>query len=126
MVVAMSKNGGAIMNYKRNQRAVVSLMLILALAFVGIGSIVLSPLTTANARTATVYVSIGKVVAIQTNVARRGIMEVKSNRTGEVYKFYLGNRTAYYPRRYPSIGETVKVHYYNDRGYLKATSVEIQ
>jgi hypothetical protein len=114
------------MNYRRNQKAVVSSMLILALALVGIGSVMLSPLTIASARGATIYVSVGKVVAIQTNVARRGIMEVKSNRTGEIYKFYLGNRTAYYPRRYPYIGETVKVHYFNDRGYLKATSVEIQ
>ncbi len=114
------------MNYGRNRKAIVSLMLIVALAFVGIGSIVLSPLTVANARTATIYVSIGKVVAIETNAFRRGFMDVKSNRTGEIYKFYLGNRTAYYPHRYPSIGETVKVHYYNDRGYLKATRVEIQ
>jgi len=114
------------MNYKRNQRAVVSLMLILALSCVGIGSIVLSPLTIANAGGATIYVSVGKVVAIETNAFRKGIMEVKSDRTGEIYKFYLGNRTAYYPHRYPYIGETVKVHYYNDRGYLKATSVEIR
>jgi hypothetical protein len=123
---AVSKKGDAIMNYRRNRKAVVSLMMILALALVGIGGVVLSPLTVADAREATIYVSVGKVVAIQTNVARRGIMEVKSNRTGEVYKFYLGNRTAYYPRRYPYIGETVKVHYYNDRGYLKATQVEIR
>ena len=114
------------MDYKWNQKTGVSLMVILALVLVGIGSVVLSPLTVANARTATIYVSVGKVVAIQTHVARRGIMDVKSNRTGGVYRFYLGNRTAYYPHRYPSIGETVKVHYYNDRGYLKATSVEIQ
>ncbi len=114
------------MIYRRNRRAVVSLMLILALALVGIGSIVLSPLTVANARTATIYVSVGKVVAIETNAFRKGIMDVKSDRTGEIYKFYLGNRTAYYPHRYPYIGETVKVHYYNDRGYLKATSVEIR
>jgi hypothetical protein len=122
----MSMHGGAIMNYRRNRKAVVSLIIIVAVALVGIGSVVLSPLTVANARGATIYVSVGKVVAIQTNVARRGIMDVKSNRTGEVYRFYLGNRTAYYPHRYPYIGETVKVHYYDDRGYLKATSVEIQ
>jgi len=114
------------MDYKRNQKTGVSLMIILALVLVGIGGAVLSSPIVANARGATIYVSLGKVVAIQTNVARRGVMEVKSNRTGGVYKFYLGNRTAYYPHRYPYIGETVKVHYYNDRGYLKATSVEIQ
>jgi hypothetical protein len=122
----MPNNGGAIMDYRRNQKGVVSLMLILALVFVGIGGIVLSPLTIANARTATIYVSVGKVVAIETNAFRKGIMEIKSDRTGEIHKFYLGSRTAYYPHRYPYIGETVKVHYYNDRGYLKATSVEIR
>jgi hypothetical protein len=126
MMFAMSENGGVIMNYRRNQKANVSLMIILALALAGIGSIVLSLPTIANAGTATIYVSVGKVVAIETNAFHRGIMEVKSNRTGEINKFYLGNRTAYYPHRYPNIGETVKVHYYNDRGYLKATSVEIQ
>jgi hypothetical protein len=114
------------MDYRRNRKIIVSLMLIVALALVGVGSTVLSSLTTAHAREATIYVSVGRVVAIQTNIARRGVMEVKSNRTGEIYKFYLGNRTAYYPRRYPYIGETVKVHYYNDRGYFKATRVEIQ
>ncbi len=114
------------MNYRRNRRTIVSLILILALVFVGIGGIVLSPLTIANASGATVYISVGKVVAIETNAFHRGIIEVKSNRTGEINKFYVGNRTAYYPHRYPNIGETVKVHYYNDRGYLKATSVEIQ
>ncbi len=114
------------MNYRRNRRASVSLMLILALAFVGIGGIVLFPLTIANASGATIYISVGKVVAIETNAFRKGFMDVKSDRTGEIYKFYLGNRTAYYPHRYPYIGETVKVHYYNDRGYLKATSVEIR
>jgi hypothetical protein len=114
------------MDSKAYKKAAASFMVILALVLVGMGGAVMSSLTIANARGATIYVSVGKVVAIETNVVRRGIMEVKSNRTGEVYKFYLGNRTAYYPHRYPYIGETVKVHYYNDRGYLKATSVEIQ
>jgi hypothetical protein len=126
MTFAMSNNGGKKMESKVYKKAVLCFMAILALLLVGTGDAVLSPLTVANARTATIYVSVGKVVAIQTNVARRGIMDVKSNRTGAVNRFYLGNRTAYYPHRYPSIGETVKVHYYDDRGYLKATSVEIQ
>ena len=114
------------MDGKRYKKTAASLIVVIAVVISVIGSAVLSSPIVANARRATIYVSVGKVVAIQTNVARRGIMEVKSNRTGEVYKFYLGNRTAYYPHRYPYIGETVKVHYYNDRGYLKATSVEIQ
>ena len=126
MMLAMLNNGGAIMGYRRNQKTIVSLLLIVTLALVGIGSIVFSPPTIAHAVGATIYVSIGKVVAIETHAFHRGVLQVKSNRTGEVYQFYLGNRTVYYPHRYPSIGETVKVHYYTDRGYLKATSVEIQ
>ena len=122
----ISKKGDSIMDGKRYKKLAVSLIVVIAVVISVIGSAVLSSPIVANARGATIYVSVGKVVAIQTNVARRGIMEVKSNRTGEVYRFYLGNRTAYYPHRYPSIGETVKVHYYTDRGYLKATSVEIQ
>jgi hypothetical protein len=122
----ISKKGDSIMDGKRYKKLAVSLIVVIAVVISVIGSAVLSSPIVANARGATIYVSLGKVVAIQTHVARRGIMEVKSNRTGEVYKFYLGNRTAYYPHRYPYIGETVKVHYYNDRGYLKATSVEIQ
>ena len=115
------------MECKRYKKTAVSLIVVLAVVISVVGSAVLFSPIVANARgAATIYVSVGKVVAIQTNAFRKGIMDVKSNRTGEVYKFYLGNRTAYYPHRYPYIGETVKVHYYNDRGYLKATSVEIQ
>ncbi len=114
------------MDCKRYKKAAVSLIVVLAVVISVIGSAVLSSPIVANARTATIYVSVGKVVAIETNAFRKGIMDVKSDRTGEIYKFYLGNRTAYYPHRYPYIGETVKVHYYNDRGYLKATSVEIR
>ena len=114
------------MDCQRYKKTAVSLIIVFAVALSVIGSAVLSSPIVSNARGATIYVSIGKVVAIQTNIAHRGFMDVKSNRTGEVYRFYLGNRTAYYPHRYPNIGETVKVHYYDDRGYLKATSVEIQ
>ena len=67
----------------------------------------------------------GKVVSIQTNVFRRGTIVLKSDQTGKSYTVYVGSRTIYYPRRYPSIGETIKVRYINDRGYLKAEHVEI-
>jgi len=67
----------------------------------------------------------GKVISIQTNVFRRGTIVVKSDQTGNTYTFYVGRNTIYYPHRYPSIGETIKVLYINDRGFLKATRVEI-
>jgi hypothetical protein len=113
------------MAYKRNRKTGVSLMVILALVLVGIGGVVLTTLTIANAAEIGPKQVQGKVVSIQTHAAWRGTIEVKSNHTGKVYTFYLGSRTAYYPRRYPGIGETVRVHYVNDRGYLKATRVEI-
>ena len=67
----------------------------------------------------------GKVVSIYTNVFRKGTMVVKSDKTGKTYTFYLGRRTLYVPHRYPTVEETVKVSYINDRGFLKATQVEI-
>ena len=67
----------------------------------------------------------GKVTSIYTNVFRKGTMVVKSDKTGKTYTFYLGRRTIYIPRRYPSTEETVKVSYIDDRGFLKATQVEI-
>ena len=67
----------------------------------------------------------GKVVSIYTNVFRKGTIVVKSDKTGKTYTFYVGTRTIYIPHRYPSTGETVKVSYIDDRGFLKATRVEI-
>jgi hypothetical protein len=67
----------------------------------------------------------GKVLSIKTGSFARGVITVKSSRTGEVYTFYVGKKTTYNPQRYPAVGETVKVNYINDRGRLKATSVEV-
>ncbi len=114
------------MNGKVNKKVMVSFMMVLALGFAGIAGAALYPTTIASASEAVVHVVQGKVVAIETNAIRRGIIEVKSYHKGEIFKFYVGNRTAYYPHRYPYIGEAVTVHYFNDRGYLKATEVEIR
>jgi hypothetical protein len=65
----------------------------------------------------------GKVTQFSTR-ARKGTIVVKSDQTGKPYTFYVGWKTIYAPR-YPAIGETVKVQYVNDRGFLKATHVEI-
>jgi hypothetical protein len=67
----------------------------------------------------------GKVLSIQTHPFGRGIIEVKSDQTEEVYMFYVGRDTTYAPHRYPAVGETIKVHYFNDRGRLKAIRLEI-
>jgi hypothetical protein len=67
----------------------------------------------------------GKVLSIRTHLYNRGTIEVKSDQTEEVYMFYVGRDTVYDPHRYPAIGETIKVRYFNDRGRLKAIRVEI-
>ena len=113
------------MKRKAYKKAVPAVMVILALVLVGIGGI-FSLITIANAKELGPNVVVGKVLAIQTNAWRRGTIEVKSNHTGRIYTFYVGSRTDYYPYRYPYIGETIRVHYVNDRGYLKATRVEIR
>jgi hypothetical protein len=63
----------------------------------------------------------GEVISIQ-----RGRISIQGLRTGKAYTVYVGRRTRYYPRRYPSIGEKIKVFYILDRGYMKATEVHIE
>jgi hypothetical protein len=113
------------MDCKRNKKAAVSLVVILALVLVGMSGI-FAPISIANAGEVGPNTVQGKVLSIQGHGFGRGTIEVKSDNTGNVYTFYVGSRTAYYPRRYPYVGERVRVQYINDRGYLKATSVEIR
>jgi hypothetical protein len=56
----------------------------------------------------------------------RGQITLKSLNTGKEYTVYVGHRTNYTPRRYPVVGEKVKVVYIDDQGTLKATLVEIR
>ncbi len=63
----------------------------------------------------------GKVVSLQ-----RGSITIQSIPEGKTYTVYVGRRTIYEPRRYPAIGEKVKVLCIDDRSYMKATQVEIQ
>jgi hypothetical protein len=112
------------MQWRLDKNRLVALAVILAVAFAGIGGL-FSHLVIAKATEIGPNEVQGKVVSIETNAFRRGTIGVTSDQTGESYTFYVGSRTAYYPRRYPSIGETIRVHYVNDRGYLKATRVEI-
>ena len=65
----------------------------------------------------------GKVTQFHTKF-KKGTIVVKSDQTGKTYTFYVGWNTIYTPR-YPGIGETIKVTYFNDRGFLKATRVDL-
>jgi hypothetical protein len=121
----ISKNGGSIMDWKTYKKAMLALMVIISLVLVGMSGI-LVPISMANAGEVGPNTVQGKVLSIQGHGFGRGTIEVKSDHTGKVYTFYVGKRTAYYPRRYPGIGETIRVQYVHDRGYLKATRVEIR
>jgi hypothetical protein len=72
-------------------------------------------------------VVLGKVTSAAIGAAGRGTIHVQSYNTGKIYTFYTGMRTDYNIRgRYPVRGDSVKVYYINDRGYLKATYVSIR
>ena len=69
----------------------------------------------------------GQVTSADIGVAGRGTIHVQSYYTGKIYTFYTGVRTDYNVRgRYPARGDSVKVYYINDRGYLKATYIRIR
>jgi hypothetical protein len=101
-------------------------LVIFFMALVGIGS-VLSPSAIAKEdKEIGPNIVQGKVLVIQTHpFGRPGILQVKSDQTEQVYAFLVGINTDYVPRRYPAVGETVKVSYITDRGQMKATLVEI-
>lgn len=111
------------MHVRRHRRAV-AIAVIACLALTAL-IYILEPISRATAKELDPNVVQGKVISIITRVWRRGVMDVKSDLSGKVYTFYLGKRTAYSPYRYPAVGERVRVHYVNDRGYLKAIRVEI-
>ena len=108
----------------RTTKAMVGIITIIFLVGMGIGGI-FSTIKSAQADEIGPNQVQGKVTSIYTNVFRKGTIVVKSDKTGKTYTFYLGRRTIYIPHRYPSTEETVKVSYINDRGFLKATQVEI-
>jgi hypothetical protein len=67
----------------------------------------------------------GKVLLTKINIFLRGVIEVKSDLTDKVYMFYVGMDTVYIPDRFPIVGETIKVTYFNEEGKLKAARVQI-
>jgi len=68
---------------------------------------------------------LGRVIAVRLRANRRGTMAVRSLHTEKEYTFFVGWRTSYHPRRYPAIGEQVKVYYLFDKGLMEATQVVI-
>ncbi len=69
----------------------------------------------------------GQVTSADIGAAGRGTIHVQSYHTGKIYTFYTGVRTDYNVRgRYPARGDSVKVYYVNDRGYLKATYIRLR
>lgn len=67
----------------------------------------------------------GELIASHIRAARAGTITVRSLHTGTVYSFSVGWHTSYHPRRYPAIGERVKVYHLRDKGLMKATQVII-
>jgi hypothetical protein len=68
---------------------------------------------------------LGRVVTLRLRANRRGTLAVRSLQTGKEFTFFVGWRTSYHPRRYPTIGEQVKVYYLFDKGLMEATQVKI-
>jgi hypothetical protein len=68
---------------------------------------------------------LGRVIAVELRANRRGQIAIRSLNTGKEYTFSVGWRTSYHPRRYPAIGEQVKVSYLADKGFMEATQVKI-
>jgi hypothetical protein len=99
--------------------------MVIFVVLVGIGG-VLSPITVAKENREIGHSDVqGKVLSIRTNLFGRGTLEVKSDLTDKVYIFYVGMETVYNPERYPAVGETIKVTYFDDQGKLKAARVQI-
>ena len=65
----------------------------------------------------------GTVVAIQGGV--RKWLEIKGETDEAVVSFRIGKNTVYVPRRYPDIGEKVRVMYITEKGVHVATKVLI-
>lgn len=68
---------------------------------------------------------LGKVMTADIGENSEGTITVKSLHTGRIHTFSVGWQTSYHPRRYPSIGERVKVYFLADEDVMKATQVTI-
>ncbi len=66
----------------------------------------------------------GSVAGVTTGAWARGNITVKGAK-GEIMNFAVGRKTIYVPKRYPGIGEWVKITYSLVRGQNVAYQVEI-
>jgi len=114
------------MKWKKNKKELLVYIVIFSLVLVGIGGVFSSITVAKDDKEIGPNAVQGKVISIETHpFGRRGVIVVKSDLTQESYAFFVGIDTTYVPRRYPAVGETVKVSYINDHGELRATLVEI-
>jgi hypothetical protein len=67
----------------------------------------------------------GKVMIADIGENGEGTITVKSLHTDRIHTFSVGRQTSYHPRRYPSIGERVKVYFLAEEDVMKATQVTI-
>lgn len=67
----------------------------------------------------------GRVMTADIGENCEGTITVKSLHTGRIHTFSVGWQTSYHPRRYPSIGERVKVYFLTEEDAMKATQVTI-
>jgi hypothetical protein len=118
------RNGGYSMGTLGTKFTTAFTILILVLMGVGMESVFL-PTPCSGADEIGANEVQGKVIEIRTNIFRKGTIVLESDQTGKTYTIYVGRRTVYVPHRYPAKEETIKVHYIVDRGFLKATRVEI-
>jgi hypothetical protein len=83
-----------------SEKAVVTVITILLLAGVGMGSSAFpAKFAWAEAKEIGPNEVQGKVIDIYTNIFRKGTITVKSDQTEKTYTFYVGRRTAYVPWR---------------------------
>jgi hypothetical protein len=66
----------------------------------------------------------GSVAGITTGAFAKGMITVKGNK-GDVMSFAVGRKTVYIPKRYPGVGEHVKITYSPIKGQNAAYQVEI-
>jgi hypothetical protein len=112
-----------IVKQKTHNKAMLALM---AIFFMLAASSVFSPFAVAKENREIGHSDVqGKVLSIRTNIFGGGMIEVKSDQTEKVYIFHVGMGTVYIPQRYPVVGETIKVSYFDERGKLKAARVQI-
>ncbi len=65
------------------------------------------------------------MIGIVKSIEGRMLMNVEDEKTKSLVTFRIGRKTVYTPRRYPAIGERVKVEYLPHRGNLVAFTVTI-